>query len=321
MLFSPGTVIASDLPAAEPATTETTSEPAKTQVPTPPAQPSQPEQPKTQVPSLDAKALLDAINADRETREARIRADQERDSFKKRAEDAEARWADFEKSKKNTLLNPAGFFKKLGYNEQQQALIAEGIMFALMPDKAPPGHVAKLVQAQREQDLLDQEEREKQRQVDEAKRATESQTQQERQLESRYVAALKRDVTSFKPGMFPASQAWFADDHDAYTQELFATARDLAAKLTPGQTMDITTAGVAPIVEKKYMERAQRLASVFNSRPQTDTTQQTKTQVQDSQARTQSTAQQAESNSSNAKTRYLSDKDLIDAAVKAAFGA
>jgi hypothetical protein len=312
MLFSPGTVIASDLPAAEPAATTT-----ETQVQVP-SEPNS-ETPKTQVPpGLDAKAILDAINADRENREKRARDDQERDSFKKRAEDAEARLADFEKSKKNRLLNPAGFLKKMGYTDQDLALTAEGIMFALMPEKAPPGHVAKLVQAQREQDLIDQEEREKQRTLDETKRAGESRTQQEKELEGRYVYALKRDVTSFKPGTFPASQAWFADDHDAYVQELFATARSLAEKLQPGQTMDITTAGVAPIVEKKYFERAQRLKGIFSGQP--DSTQQSKTQVQPSQA-SQVTAQQADTTKPIARSKYPSEKELIDAAVKAAFGA
>lgn len=315
--------MANDLPPAEQAATDTSTasdtttapDPAKTQVPTPEA--------KTTPPAavVDVKAILEAINADREDREARAKRDQERDSYKSRAEMAEAKLADFEKSKKNRLLNPAGFLKKMGYTDQELALTAEGIMFALMPDKAPPGHVAKLVQAQREQDLADQEEREKNRAAEEQKRAAEAETQELKNLEARYTAALKRDVTAFKPGTYPASQAWFADDHDAYVQELIATARQLTTGLQPGQTVDITTAGVAPALEKKYAERAQRLIAAFNSRPQKDTTQQTKTQVQAPASEDRLPVQPTETPKPNTRVKFPTDRERIDAAIAAAFGA
>src|SRR5687768_13969712 len=115
MLFSPGTVVANDLPQQEASTTVT-----------PPApEPNTTVKPEPAAP-LDAKALMEAINADRLAREKNAKEAQERDTFKRRAEEAEAQLAALEKAKKNRILDPAGYLRKLGYTDKDLALTSEG---------------------------------------------------------------------------------------------------------------------------------------------------------------------------------------------------
>lgn len=317
MLFSPGTVIANDLPppeavAPKPEPTPA-ADPAKTQVQ------GEPQQPATPAPAIDAKGLLEAINADRELREKAARDATERETYKKRAEEAESKLNAIEKAKKNRLLDPAGFLKKMGYTDRDLALTSEGIMYSLMPDKAPPGWVANLVAAQREQDQADAEEREKQRESEGQKKAADAKAAHEKELETRYQSSLEREVATFKPGTFKASQAWFADDHKAYAQELFDTANKLAEEaLKAGQVIDVSGAAIAAHVEKKYADRAARLVAAFSPAQSPTTTQPPKPPVAPSQPE--------EKNDSTVIARAgssrsgMTEREIIERATKAAFG-
>lgn len=312
MLFSPGTVIANDLPQPETAPVETPATTAITETPTTPVGTGTP------APAFDVKGLMEAINADRESREAKVKSESDRESYKKRAEDAEKQLADLDKAKKNRLLDPAGFLRKMGYTDKELALTSEGIMFALMPDKAPADHLAKLVLAQREQDRVDAEEKDKQREATEAQRRAEGQVAAERDLEARYVAALKRDVTTLTAGTYPASQAWFADDHDGYTQELFATARTLAEEASKaGKSINMTTAGIAPYVEKKYADRAKRLAGILTPTQSPKTTQLPK---QPATSLPEETKEEPSVGTGTTSNHKLSEKEIIERATRAAFG-
>jgi hypothetical protein len=140
----------------------------------------------------------------------------------------------------------------LGYSDRELALTSEGIMFSLVPDKAPPDHRAKLVGAQmlRENEARDQRERDKE--------AATAQTQV-RNLETQYTAFLRDEVSRLQPGAYPASQAWFGSDHDSYSRELLAVAQQIAAEATKaGVSVSLDTANVAPHLEKRLAERAAR---------------------------------------------------------------
>lgn len=302
MIYSPGTDIADDLPQPEaetPATTTDSANPGSTETKQLPA-------------SVDAKAILDAINADREARENKSRTDLESATYKKRFEEAEAKLNDIEKAKKNRMLDPAGYLRKLGYSDRELALTSEGIMFSLMPDKAPPAHIANLVKAQREQDLADQEAREKARDAETQKRETDAHSAQEKAIEARYQGSLKNEVASMKPGTFPATQAWYAEDHDGYAQELFETARTLAEQaVKAGKSLDVSAAAIGQHVEKKYAERAKRLAAVFSQ-------SQTTTQPQKQAPKEQPSVQEE---TKSVVGKKLTDKELISRATQAAFRA
>lgn len=303
MIYSPNTVIAATEP-TEPAAAGTATDAAPVAVNTSTG--------TTQVP-LDVKALMDAINADREQREKRAQAETDNNTFKSKYEEVASKLAEIERAKKNRLLDPAGYLRKLGYSDRDLALTSEGIMFSLMPDKAPPAHVANLIKAQREQDMADQEEREKQREVEAHKRATDAHVTSEKEIEARYLGSLTSQVTAMKPGTFPASQEWYAGDHTGYAQELFDTARNLAeAAMKTGQTVDVSAAAIAQHVEKKYAERGQRLARIFGATPSPTTTQ------KQPQVSVPATAEPAEIKPSG--NHGLSEKEIIERATKAAFG-
>jgi len=315
MLYSPGTVVANDLPQPEaepeaktetPATPETPADPTKT--------PDAASKAQTQV--LDAKGLMDVINADREQREKAARDASERETYKKRAEEAEAKVAQWEKAKKNRLLDPAGFLRKMGYTDRDLALTSEGIMYTLMPDKAPAGWVANLVKAQREQDQEDAEEREKQREAEQQKKTATERADQEKTIESNYRSYLESEAAAFKPGTYKASQTWFADDHKAYARELYDTARALAEEaVKTGVRPDINGSALATHVEKKYEDKIKRILAAYSQSPMT--TQQPKPVAPKAQA--PSKPEETESPAIIAKAK-MSDKELIEKATKAAFG-
>jgi hypothetical protein len=306
MLFSPSTVVASDLAAAEPANTEALSTPAaQTQV----------QAPAETVPAaqvVDSDAIARAIAADRQEREARAKDAQERDSYKTRAEAAEAKLAEQEKAKRNRMLDPAGFLRKMGYTDRELALTSEGIMYSLVPDKAPADHRANLVAAQLLRDQEDRDAREAAAKA-EAERAAQTQVQQHQaNLEAQYTASLKDEASKFSPGAFPACQAWFEDDHDAYSQELLATAKKLAVEArAAGKVIDLSAQAVAPHLEKKYAAKVAKLRGAAA----------TQTQVQPAAVAQPVTPQKTTSVLEEKKTPVkLTEKEIIDRATKAAFG-
>lgn len=315
MLYSPSSVVANDLPAADPVT--------PTQAPTPETKTEPTPNPGTgtnQTPTLDAKALLAAINADREHREKASRDASERETYKAQLEAAQAKLNEIEKAKKNRLLDPAGFLRKLGYTDRDLALTSEGIMFTLMPDKAPPGWVANLVKAQREQDQEDAAEKDKQREVEAQKHAAETSTAQEKEIEARYQRSLESEVAAFAPGTFKASQAWYAEDHKAYAQELYDTARALAEQaVKAGQVIDVSGRAIASHVEKKYADRASRLVAAYGTSTPAAKPQST----QPPQPAPKQAPSQLEESSATVYARSkpgMTDKELIEKATKAAFG-
>lgn len=308
MLFSPGTVVANDLPAQ--AETPKTPETTKVTEPTNPGS----------APALDAKALMEAINADRVSREARAKTEADAASYKQKFEEASAKLAEIEKGKRNRTLDPAGYLRKLGYTDKELALTSEGIMFSLMPDKAPVGHLANLVKAQREQDEEDRLSREKAQAVEAQRREAEAHTAREQEIEARYRQSLKGQVAALPAGTAPGAQAWFADDHDGFAQELFDTARTLAEEaVKAGKTIDVSAAAIAQHLEKtKYGPRLARFTALASKAPTP-----TQPQPQSATSTVKPEPSQLEDATKVVKTganHRLTEKEIIDRATKAAFG-
>lgn len=306
MLFSPGTVVANDLPAPA----DKTPAPEITKTPEP-ANPGS-------SPPLDTKALMDAINADREARDARAKTDADAASFKQKYEEAQAKLADIEKGKRNRTLDPAGYLRKLGYTDKELALTAEGIMFSLMPEKAPVGHLANLVKAQREQDEEARLDREKAQATEATRREAEAKTATERDIEARYRFSLKGQVAAMPAGTAPAAQAWYADDHDGFTQELFETAQKLAEEaVKAGKVIDVSALAIAQHLEKtKYAPRLARWGALSPKSPTT-----TQPQSQSSTEKTEPSKPEEKTNLVKGGPNHrLTEKEIIDRATKAAFG-
>lgn len=300
MIHSPNTVIAEDLPAAS---QEETAKP----------------EPQ---PTTDAKALLEAINAQRDDRDAKAKAESERESYRARAEAAEAKLTEHDKAKNIRLLDPAGYLKRLGYTDKELALTAEAIAFHLVPEKMAPDHRAKLVEAQMLRDREEREAQDKAREVAAKEAPAKESAAREQEITKAFTAAMKTAAKDFKPGAYPASQAWFADDHDLYSRELFSTARAMAEAASRAGTgrPDLSAEGVAKELEKSYAERAKRWAS-FSGPATTET-------AVSQRAVPQADSKIADAGDSSRETapkeaprgKKLTEREVIDRAVAAAFG-
>lgn len=316
MIFSPDTAVADDLlPVEEP---ETETEPEVTEDPKPEDKPA---------PALgaDAKALIDAINAQRDEREARAKAEADNVGFRARAEAAEAKIVAQEKSSKNRMLDPAGWLKRTGMSDKDLALTAEAIMFTLMPEKADPAFRIKLMEAKalRDEEAAEAEKLEAPKR--ESARQEEARKVAEADITKRYTAAMKAGVTTFKPGTYPASQAWYGQDHDSYAGELFSTARAMAEAAERAGTgrPDLSADGVAKALEAKLAARFAKFQGTA-SKPAV-----AKSQVK-TMAQVESEVQEAEDEgmkvivtSPELKTKPgkpLTEREIIARATKAAFG-
>lgn len=273
-----------------------------------------PEAPKTPGPEVQptltdqAKVLLEAINQDRVDREARAKSEAERETFQKRAAEAESKLAALEKAKRNRMLDPATYFRSMGYTDQEMALTAEGIMFSLMPDKAPADHRVKLVEAQMLLERQENEAKAAKAQEDAQAQARAADVAKEQQIESQMLQSYKAGVSSLPAGAYPASQAWFGQDHDTYAKELLTTAREVAeAALRAGTQyqLDLRPTGVAKALEAKYAVRFARMPG-FGTAPAAEPTPTPK-------------ATQAIAPAGETSVTRPSDRELIARAVAAAF--
>jgi type II secretory pathway pseudopilin PulG len=210
-----------------------------------------------------AASLYDAIKAEREAKEARAKTESERESLRKRAEEAEAKVADILKAKDQMFMDAPGYLKSLGYTDQDIALHGESIMYHLMPDKAPEGLRGRLVEAQVRRDKARQAEEAKNQARQAEEQAAQQRAEAQAKMEALYADQLAEVVKAAKPGTFPDSEAWFGDDHESYTKSLFNTARNLAeAADRAGAQADLSPATVAKALELALAERFKRVRGV-----------------------------------------------------------
>ncbi len=257
MIYSPGTAIADDLDASTAPTAPVTNPE------TPAVKPATPPEPSPQ-----AKELLAVINADREARELAAKHAAEAQGYKAKYEEAQAKLSEYDKAKGNALLDSAGYMRKQGYSDKEIATFAENLMYALVPDRAPPDHRAKVVEAQMLRDRKEAEEREARRPAEEAARLAKEQAEYGQKIEAQYTAQLKQAVPGFQPGAYAASQAWFGTDHDKYAESLFTTAREMAeAAQRAGTRSDLTPQNVAKELEARMLERFARFQAASQAQP------------------------------------------------------
>lgn len=314
MLFSPDTVIVDDT------TPQNAPEPAALKTEVAPPKQEGAESSFVTPPKETAKDLFDAIRAEREAKESRARQEEATQSAVKRAEQAEARLATLSRDKDEILLNTVGYLKDLGIEDpKDQLLVAEAIMFTHVPDRAPPGHRAQVVEAQMKRDKLIQARRE----AEQAKQAVaDAEAQAARtgqEIQRRYTEDLEYAVKTAKAGDYPVSQAWFGQDHGAHARELLAAAQDLAeAAQKAGTRADLSPQNVAKLVESKYVERATR---AYEARtPATQGTQAPVTQYTPQGTPAPQAARIVTKEPAPNPADRLSDQARIDRAVAAAFG-
>lgn len=257
-------------------------------------------------------ALLAAVNEDRATREAKAQHTAEEATYKAKYEELASKYKAVDSAKEELVLNPAGYLRSLGLDDKTVAQIAEGIAFALVPEKAPPDHLAKQLAAQRQVDLRNQAKREEEAKAKAESDAKAQTAAREAQIEAEYKSGLKYQVQNLPANTYPASQTWFADDHDGYVAELFAEASRIAeVSLKEGRRVD-PTLEAAKAVEARYSAKFDRIRG-----PAAPATKQTTfgTLVP---AGTTPTTRAAKT--SAPQSRFPSDDELIKNAVRAAFG-
>lgn len=192
----------------------------------------------------------------REAREARKRADGERDGLLKERDEALAKVREVERLKDNVLLDPIGHYEAQGYSKDDLATLAETIMYHLAPpEKVPVEHRVRLVEAQRKRDEIVRERKA------EEERTKAAQTAELERVKT-YAGALDEAVRSggIDTSTVPVSAAWFADDHATYVESLFHTARNLAESAhAAGKVADLSPQNVAKVLEEHLAQRAGRL--------------------------------------------------------------
>jgi hypothetical protein len=227
---------------------------AKTAVPEKAQEPATPQAEKRE-------SLADIIRQNREDRQARQKAEEARTADAKaleelRAENTKLKSAGFED-------DPIGFARSRGWTKEQQATFGQALLYDLVPEKAPEGFHRKMLESK----LARKEAQEK---------AVREQADQERAQAERikvvqdYAASVQRAAQAFEAGAYPESEAWFADDHDAYTRSLMNTANNLAAAATSeNRVVDLSPAAVAAVLEADIAARMRRRDQSRAERPTT----------------------------------------------------
>lgn len=221
-------------------------------------------------PPVTRDDIRAAIAEDREMREARARTESELAAAKRERDEAVARVRDYEATRDNVFADPIGHFTALGMDDRALAVLGETIMYHLVPDKAPPDHRARLVEARMNREAALREKRTA-TEAEAAKAAAETARRAAEADEvDRYAVAVSTATKAFAKEAetaggshpFPVSAAWFADDADNYTISLVQTAAHLAeAAQERGEVADLSPRAVARELEATLTKRAARIAA------------------------------------------------------------
>lgn len=217
--------------------------------------------PETEKPKApEGPSLAEQIRAERAAREAKRAQSAAEKSATEKLAAYEKRLAEIEKSKDNALLDSVGFLERLGLSKGDMATFAENVMFTLVPDKAPPDFLPRLIKAQRARDEALMSERE-QKKAQEAQEAAARAAQEEAErLELDYRESLAELASKASAETYPTSATWFGKDHEDYAESLLHTARNLATEATrQGRVADLRPETVAAALEKHLAARAARL--------------------------------------------------------------
>lgn len=282
--------------------------------PVPAVAPVAPVAPAAQPAPTEIPGLFDAIRAERDAKEARAKADAESASAAKERDDYKAKLATITRAKDDILLDTVKYLTELGLDQRGMALVAESVMYHMVPDKAPPDHRARIVEAQMQRDRKLSEEREANRgKEDEARRAREA-AEYGKRMEADYAAQLAEAAKGFGTTC-PDSTAWFGSDHDSYGKSLMITARNMAeAAQRAGTRADLSPASVAKVLEADLTERFKRVRGAGAAvAPTQAVTPQAK--VEPAQVQVPLTP----SNQSTLSAQALTEKQRLARALEAAF--
>lgn len=297
MLYSPGSELVADT--ASQAETKT-----ETEIKT--------EAPKQEPPVPKGPSLAEQIRADREAREAAAKREAEAQTLKQRAESAEAELTGYRKAKDNALLDSIGYLETLGFSHQEAMLFAENIMFSLVPDKAPPDHLPRMIKAQRARDEKLTADRQAKEKADAETAAQTEARKQAEALEQDYKASLHDCASTATTEAYPNSVAWFGSDHEDYAESLLHTARNLAtAAQKAGKLADLSPANVAAVLEKTLNDRAARIRAP-QEKPSPEVSKQ-------SPAPGQLPLKKDETKKPDSKSAPLTESERIARATRAAF--
>jgi hypothetical protein len=240
---APAPQVAGFLGGFPPAPTPAPEAPPAAEAPPPPAPEPPPAPPAEKGPSL-----ADVI---RQQREARERAQTEA----ARAKDWESKYseaqAEIERLRQSTDFeaDPVAYAKARGWDSEKQALMGQMLLYDLVPDKAPPDLRIRLFESKQAREKREAEE----------KQRVEAEARVREHAEGQYnmfVSAVDQAASTFEPGSFPESEAWFGEDHDTYVRSLVATAMNLAnAAQSEGKVADLSPASIARALEAEVSRR------------------------------------------------------------------
>lgn len=192
------------------------------------------------------------IRAQRADRQARAVKEREAADLRAQLEDANTRLAKV--SKVDMVSDPVGYAQAKGLSEQEMVLVAQAMLYHLVPEKAPPDLRYKMLEAKSAREA---KAREAEREAQLYAQANQEQAQQIKQ----YTAALGVAVQTWETGTHPftASQAWFGGNHDEYAESLVHTARNLAESAEArGEVADLSPKAVAAALEQDISSRMAR---------------------------------------------------------------
>ena len=251
MIYSPGTSDITATAAPPPATP-----PAEV---TPPAAPA---------PDQATASLAEQIRADREARAARAAREAEEADYKAKLTAAEAKIAELSKTGDVARRDIVAHLTALGFTEKDLATAGETIMYHLVPDQAPQDVRIRALEARMDRERREAEEAEKRRAQEAEKRRAQEAEQEAERLRTEYVTALRTAAESAATAGLINSAAWFADNHDDYTESLLRTAQNLASSAqAAGKVADLSPANVAAVLEKHLSERAARIKTTGAAAP------------------------------------------------------
>jgi hypothetical protein len=218
--------------------------------------------PATEAPPTGSEAtpapeppLAEVLREYRKGREEGKKAKEQTRTLETKVQELEQKLASSARAREDLILDPAGFLRSVGVENSELALVAEALMYELMPDKAPAHLRPKLIEGQRKRDRARQEREQAEKQA---------QAEQEAAIERErnYQVALTDAVQTFTEADFPTSVTWFDGNHEEYAESLWHTAMNMAAEAhRNGSRADLSPKSVAAELEKFLDPKAKRLVS------------------------------------------------------------
>lgn len=229
------------------------------QVPTPEQSAPAPKTPAAPPPP----SLAELISQDRADRAAKAKEQSEVSRLAASLKAAEEKLSKYQSEMDDLVLDPSGFATRRGLNDAQRAMVGQALLYDLVPDKAPPDHRAKMLEAQlKRRDQLSAA-KEKEQSERAAAQAAEAEQKAKAAQVSQYAdglgaAADTWDKETAHP--FPISRTWFSEEPENYKLSLLHTAVNMAdAAQAKGEVADLSPKNVAKVFEEHMAAKVSRV--------------------------------------------------------------